>query len=82
MLETQRLAGDLDIDDEGVGKAGECPERTPQQFAQLILAGQPHRVREGDRVERPLCGAVEGEVGAARSLPRLCLLYTSDAADE
>jgi len=71
MLETQRLAGDLDLDREGVGEAGQGPERSAQQIAQLILAGQPHGIGEGDGVECPLGRAVEGEVYTARRLARL-----------
>lgn len=68
MLEPQLLAGDLDLDDEGVRKAGEGAEGAAQEIAELVFPGQPDGVGESDGIQRPLGRPVEGEIGAARSL--------------
>lgn len=71
MLECERISADLDVDPEGVVEAHQCAEGAPEQVAQLILPRQPHRIRERHRVESPLGGPVERQVGAARSLSGL-----------
>src|SRR5690606_21176901 len=53
MLEGELVAENLDLDREGVASAPQRPERAAQQFTQLLLVGQPDRVGQRHRVERP-----------------------------
>ena len=71
MLEAAHLAAELDLDLERVVEAPERTERPAQQLPQLVLARQPHRVADRDRVERPLGRAVEAEDRVGRELLRL-----------
>src|SRR6478735_6075575 len=67
-----RLPGQLDDHEvRPVERPRQAAERAAEQLAELVLARQPHRVVLGDRVERPLGGAVEPEHGARRVRVRL-----------
>ena len=46
-------------------------EPVAEQLAQLVLAGQPERLVEADRVQRPLGRAVESEDGLVGEVLRL-----------
>ncbi len=55
------LPRELDVDAVRVGQPLQPAERAAKELAQLVLARQPQRVLEGDRIQRPLRRAVEGE---------------------
>ena len=68
MLEDESDSCDLDLDVESIVQTLQSPEGAPKKVAQLVLARQPHHIRKSHRVERPLGGSVERQVGSARRL--------------